>query len=53
MFTEGHSTSTPVAVTAGATEFVAVGARTFRNVDGADAPSGGTASAWRSADDVT
>jgi len=40
----------PVAVAAGGRELVAVGARTFRVVEGADAPSGGTASAWRSVD---
>ena len=42
--------SVPVALTVGDQQLVAVGGRTFRDVN---APSGGTASAWRSADGRT
>jgi hypothetical protein len=45
MFADGSST--PAAVTVGGDAFVAVGGRAFRDNE---APSGGTASAWRSPD---
>ena len=48
MFAGGGST--PVAVTVGGDAFVAVGGRAFRDNE---APSGGTASAWRSPDGLT
>jgi len=48
MFAGGEST--PVAVTVGVDGFVAVGGRAFRDNE---APSGGTASAWRSPDGLT
>lgn len=48
MFTGGYAT--PVAVAAGEQGFAAVGLRAYRDVG---TPSGGTASAWQSADGLT